>query len=299
MLTVRLLNWNDELPSFTNDEYVFEVDETIKGNELIDTVTATDRDIGDEIVYFINGRINESIAINSESGELRTLLDDVFDYERQTEVFIQVQARDTLGESTGGATHTTFTQVRIDVRDINDETPELKMPRQKLSIRENVRDEVITDAIEAFDPDTTADLKFSIDWDESYAIKAGFSPEDNPEFYRGCFVIEANPVTRNTVFGVLSVNTAFEYNIDYEKYETIYLTVVVEDLNQVVNLNWTSAVLVIQIMDENDNPPTFIDDTLTTSRRVIEEANIDTPVGTILAQDIDGPGNNNIAYSMT
>lgn len=53
-------------------------------------------------------------------------MDNVFDYERQTEIFIQVQARDTL-QTMGESTHTTFTQVRIDVIDVNDEAPQLKM----------------------------------------------------------------------------------------------------------------------------------------------------------------------------
>lgn len=46
-----------------------------------------------------------------------------------------------------------------------------------------MRDWEITRKIEAFDPDTTADLKFSIDWSESYAFKPGF--EDDPQFYKG------------------------------------------------------------------------------------------------------------------
>lgn len=76
--------------------------------------------------HFITGRISESISISPEIGELKTLVDNAFDYERQTEVFIQVQARDTL-QTMGEPTHTTFTQVRIEVIDVNDEAPTLKM----------------------------------------------------------------------------------------------------------------------------------------------------------------------------
>lgn len=76
--------------------------------------------------YFITGRITETIAIDLKSGELTTLIDGAFDYERQTEVFIQVQARDIL-QTMGEPTHLTFTQVRIEVIDVNDEPPQLKM----------------------------------------------------------------------------------------------------------------------------------------------------------------------------
>lgn len=61
-------------------------------------------------------------------------MDNVFDYERQTEIFIQVQAKDTL-QTMGEATHTTFTQVRIDVIDVNDEAPQLKMVSWSLGLQ--------------------------------------------------------------------------------------------------------------------------------------------------------------------
>ena len=47
---VELLNWNDELPMFEKDEYLFEVNETITMDSLIGQVTATDRDIDDRIM---------------------------------------------------------------------------------------------------------------------------------------------------------------------------------------------------------------------------------------------------------
>lgn len=47
---VKLLNWNDELPSFEKGEYVFEVHETVIKGTSIGTVTAKDLDIDDEIM---------------------------------------------------------------------------------------------------------------------------------------------------------------------------------------------------------------------------------------------------------
>jgi hypothetical protein len=46
-----------------------------------------------------------------------------------------------------------------------------------LSILENTREGIITSDIEAFDPDTSASLKFKIDWEDSYATKPGFNVE--------------------------------------------------------------------------------------------------------------------------
>lgn len=100
------------------------------------------------------------------------------------------------------------------------------------------------------------------------------------------------------MFAALSVNPDFAYDIDYEKYELVYLTIIVEDLNQVVGAPTDSGRLVVSILDLNDNAPEFIDNTLAVARRVIEEAASDTLIGNINAIDIDGPGNNVIEYSI-
>ena len=113
-----------------------------------------------------------------------------------------------------------------------------------------------------------------------------------------CFIIEAVEESRNKVFGVLKANPAFKYNIDYEKYEIIYLSIIVTDLNQEVNLDSAVAILTVRIIDENDNPPEFVGDTLIVPRNVIEEAQAGTLIGTIIAIDIDGPEYNIIQYFM-
>lgn len=102
----------------------------------------------------------------------------------------------------------------------------------------------------------------------------------------------------NRAIGILRVNSSFHYNIDYEKFEIVYLSVIVTDLNQEINSNQSTAILTVRIEDENDNPPEFVGDTLTVNRNVVEEAIGGTLIGTINARDIDGPGNNIIQYSM-
>jgi hypothetical protein len=52
-----------------------------------------------------------------------------------------------------------------------------------LSIRENTKEGIVTQEIEAFDPDTDAKLKFSIDWSESWAEKPG--REVQRKFFEG------------------------------------------------------------------------------------------------------------------
>lgn len=155
---------------------------------------------------------------------------------------------------------------------------------------------VTTEAIVVTDPDTTADLRFTIDWQQTYATKAG--QDAAKQLYEDCFLIEADTANPNRVLGYVVVNPDFPLLIDYEEYEVIYLHITVTDHAQEVGDDSTDAVLTIRINDVNDNKPLFIRDTLLTERSVIEEAAGGTLVGTIFALDIDGPQFNKITYTI-
>lgn len=95
------------------------------------------------------------------------------------------------------------------------------------------------------------------------------------------------------------MNPEFLLDVDYEKYEVIYLAITVTDLNQEVNddsasgiVHWFGSicrifiylylhigVLTVRIEDENDNEPEFMLDTLLTARSVVEEAAKEVIIG--------------------
>lgn len=225
---VALDNWNDEAPIFEDLPYAFSVSETIGMGEYLGTVLAKDRDIDDRIEYLIVGYLSDQITITAD-GELFSNADELLDYDRQTSVVIQISATDTLRtEKPGEVLHTTYAQVRINVLDVNNKTPELRMPRITPSIMENsAKGTVITAEIEATDTDTTASLEMKILWEDSYATKNG--QRVDPEEYVGCFIIEADTTNRNRVIGTISINPEFQDDVDYEKYEVLYLTIYVHD----------------------------------------------------------------------
>lgn len=43
-------NWNDEFPIFSSTNYTIEILETIAADEILTTITATDRDVGDTVM---------------------------------------------------------------------------------------------------------------------------------------------------------------------------------------------------------------------------------------------------------
>lgn len=174
IIQVRLTNWNDEVPQFEKDEYIVDVPENEGAGYFLSQVQAFDDDIDDEVFHSIVGTLGSQFTC-SEDGEVSIAQDNVLDYERQTNVVIQIQARDSLVTGhPGESLHTVYAQLEIRVVDVNDETPDLRMPRTAPEVIENSpAGTIVTMEIVATDPDTTADLEFSIDWEASYATKSG------------------------------------------------------------------------------------------------------------------------------
>uniref|UniRef100_A0A182IQ39 Cadherin domain-containing protein n=1 Tax=Anopheles atroparvus TaxID=41427 RepID=A0A182IQ39_ANOAO len=314
-ITVRLRNWNDEVPSFDQSDYESSVLETIGANELLMTVTVSDRDIDDGIQLSVLGRLSESVQVialpmakdeadvPSYAFELRTKVADIFDYDIAKEVIVQLRAVDQLQTEKGEPLHQIFSQLTVTVIDVNNKPPQITLPRVSLHIVENSEPDsavIIGEAdvaeIIGTDPDTEAELEFSIDWSRSYGTKSGVRAQ--PATYENCFYIAEEKVNRQRTIGTIRVNPAFSLNVDYEMYDTLFLLIRLVDRNQTIMPNTAEAAIAIQIDDVNDNPPFFDSDTLTVVRSVKERSDQGVTIGNIIAYDIDGPGNNEITYSM-
>lgn len=295
---VALKNWNDEQPIFQDLPYQFSILESVEHGSYLGKVLATDRDVGDTVQYSIVGYLSDQITI-TETGELYSNAVELLDYERQTSVIVQIAATDTLKtDYTGEEIHTTYEQVLINVLDVNDVTPELRMPRTSPSIEENSpKGTVITEEIEANDPDTTADLELKILWDDSYATKNGQRVVET-KWYEECFIITANRENRNKVLATISINPDFPYEVDYEKYEVLYLTIYVEDLATEIGEPAARSVITVRIVDINDNEPVFVAGTADLQRTVIEASLENTVIGNVVATDADGPEFNQVRYSI-
>lgn len=67
------------------------------------------------------------LHIVPEDGKISTQIDNTFDYERQTSVLVQIKAEDQLETYVGEPRNTAYAQLLIEVLDVNDETPEMRM----------------------------------------------------------------------------------------------------------------------------------------------------------------------------
>lgn len=114
--------------------------------------------------------------------------------------------------------------------------------------------------------------------------------------YKDCVDISDESLSVNQLKGTLKSSST--KIIDYEKFQVLFLTITAVDLNTEINDNSTSAVLTVFVLDVNDNPPEFVGNTLAVRRSVIEEAESDMFIGFLHAIDRDGPGNNDITFTL-
>ncbi|XP_053698518.1 cadherin-23-like [Sabethes cyaneus] len=321
VLNITLENWNDEVPAFDQNTYQIEINETIGENYPLVQVHVTDRDIDDNVSLRILSRISNDLVItrleddSSEpssvptfSFEISTARNAIFDWDVSPEVIVQLEAQDTLQTSKNEPLHQVFAQLVITVLDVNNKPPLITLPRGRMHIAENSQPNtvIMVDEIDAeiigTDPDSTAELRFSIDWQKSYGVKGGL--QISPDVFEGCLVFEVDNSNRNRIVGKIRVNPNLDQNainkkLDYEEYETLFLTVTLVDSNQVIPPGDAETVVVIQIEDVNDNAPEFVGNTLQIERSVLEEAETGTIVGSITARDRDGPKFNQISYMLT
>ncbi|XP_026330204.1 protocadherin Fat 4-like [Hyposmocoma kahamanoa] len=296
-VNIDLINWNDEEPIFDINSLTVRFKETEGKGYCVGTMLATDRDIGDEVEHSLMGNAGDYLSIDSESGEIIVSIDNAFDYHRQHVLFVQVRADDTLM----APFHTATSQLIIELEDVNNTPPTMRLPRGSPNVEENVPEGYeITRNITATDPDTTAHLRFEINWNTSYATKQG---RDTPAVeYHGCVDIETifpDPTTNGTAIGRIVVKEIRDnITIDYEEFEMLYITVQVWDDNTVLGTEYDESTLTITIIDMNDNPPIFSAGTLAQEFRVRELSDSDTIIGSVFATDIDGPLYNQVRYTI-
>ncbi|OWR42519.1 cadherin membrane protein precursor [Danaus plexippus plexippus] len=300
IVNINLTNWNDELPIFSEGNQIVSFNETEGEGFRVAQVLARDRDIGDRVIHSVLGNAQNFLRIDNETGEIFVSKNNSFDYQRQSEIFVQVLAEDTLGEPYNTAT----SQLVIRLKDINNTPPSLRLPRGSTQVQENVpAGYVINDQPEQFitatDPDTTANLTFLIIWETSYAMKRG--TETDKDEIEGCLDIVTSYVNDNKgqAVGRLVVKEIRpNVTIDYEKFEVLYLTVRVVDTETEIGEPYDELTFTITILDMNDNPPVWVNGTLEQTLRVREKSGAGTIIGTVTATDADGPQYNQVRYTI-
>ncbi|CAN9515218.1 unnamed protein product [Ophioblennius macclurei] len=229
VVEVQVLDVNENLHRPVFSQFVYEaavMEDAAVGTSVV-ALTASDKDLGrDGVVRFFiqDGSGLGTFAIDQETGVIRTT--EALDREQTPHYWLSVYASDL-----GAQPLLAWTQVFLEVLDVNDNAPELSRPLYFAAVPENVEAVPSVVTVTASDLDSSSEGKLSFHMLESQPPLFSVDPQT----------------------GVISTLSA----LDREDRAEHSVEVIVSD-NGSPALRSTATV-VIRVLDANDNRPKFTD----------------------------------------
>ncbi len=144
-VTVKVMNENDEAPSFVEERWVFELAEDVAGPLVLGVLEAADLDEGDTLTYALVAGDAQRFELDAGTGELR-YVGGGEDYEGGAGPWVlEATATDLLGR-------TARTTATVVVADVN-EAPAFADSAYAFELAENAAGPLVLGAVRATDPD--------------------------------------------------------------------------------------------------------------------------------------------------
>ncbi|RXN29103.1 cadherin-related family member 2 [Labeo rohita] len=267
-VTINIKDVNDNFPKFENETYEFSVDEHCADGTVVGTITATDEDaldVGKLTYKLVPESMREVFDVDQNSGVISVKNGERLDREGTNSYSPTLQAIDADGKIG-------TTVVMINIKDINDQTPEMNRDLYEAYVQENQKLELKIQATDRDDPNTpNSQIQYRI--------------EDSP--FSSNFTIgeETGVLTNSGLLDREAMDPALDGRIE--------LTVIASDMGTPPQSSSTSVI--INIGDENDNSPQYLD--LAPYEFRVNESIL---VGSVRAHDADQSDfNNRIFFSIT
>ncbi|XP_069825334.1 protocadherin gamma-C5-like isoform X30 [Dendropsophus ebraccatus] len=266
-ITVLVLDINDNAPVFDQTRYKISVPENIPLNATILRVNATDLDEGanGEILYSFDHHTLDSVLkafqINSQTGEI--YLKEVLDYETSTSYELFVKAADNGSPKLEGRC-----VVKVEVEDVNDNTPEISFNIKNNVVPENAPIGTVVGFITVRDKDSgkNGEIRLEVSPDLPFRIQ--------PMSQRYALVTSGH--------------------LDREKLSQYTIRLTASDLG---SPSLSSHITIsLNISDVNDNPPAFLHNVY--NAFIAENNEAGRLLCTVSAVDPDEGANANLIYSI-
>lgn len=267
---IHVIDENDNNPQFTNATFTFSIAENEPVDSFVGKLTATDHDIGRnaELIFMLSN-VQNDFTVDPRNGFIKTLHE--FDREALVQStgqnFITLEATVT---DNGLVRLKDKVKVKIFITDVNDHAPQFLRAPYKVQVSEG--SSIGSQLVRVY----TFDADEGLNGDVFYFISEGNEG--------GKFAIDE-------ATGQLALVKA----LDRETLSSYKLTIVAHDAAMVGRLS-TSTTISIEVLDENDDAPEFVE---TNSKISVIET---TPVGTELikfrATDSDLGVNSQLTYSI-
>ena len=245
-IDVKVLDQNDNPPTFETDYIEFKVNETLKLGTLLTVLSAGDADEGDNAVvdYDIEplsltqassgesvvdkDQIMSYVKLNQSTGQLFSA--SLFDFETMPrDLRYRVVATDR-----GDPRLSSWVSLTITITDEDDERPVFDQPLYVLSVSESADPGHILGTVRATDDDSTKEFR-----QIAYRLQ--------PSIDSASFQIDPK-------FGILKTST----RLDRETKDVYLLTVVASNPLDPSRSLSSTANISVAVLDSNDNPPIFI-----------------------------------------
>lgn len=236
---VRIEDINDNPPRFSQDVYAVEVAEELPAPVDVFQVVAHDADAADNAVIkylILAGNEDNAFSINPDTGLLTTA--DKLNYESKSEYLLHIAARNLRpfqGPNASSIVNPAV-QIMINVRDVNDELVIFDQQSYHLQIFENTPKNQVIAVLNATNPQrglSEQDITYWVEASAAAATKFFIDPSTGELVLKE--TVDRDPPANEQSFK---------------------LRVFARDRMSINSFN-TSVPVVIEIVDVNDNPPTF------------------------------------------
>lgn len=265
LVTVRVLDLNDNYPVFSSQNYSASVPEGAWIGTPVVQVTASDKDSGS------NGRIQYAIESGNDGGEFvmnsvgMVTVNKSLDYEHRKRYNLTISARDL-----GNPSLKTSTYVIITVTDTNDIDPSFSRSTYSFAIAENSPVNTSVGRVDATDSEVG----------------------DN-----GRIIYSIQDVEMRQIFSIdqTSGEITLLQSPDYEVNKTFSLVVIATDQGSPPRFG--AALVLVSVLDINDNPPVFTSKSY--SADITESTLVGTSVLCVRTEDEDSKVNSDVGYNIT
>ncbi|XP_076876941.1 protocadherin Fat 3 [Brachyhypopomus gauderio] len=265
-ISLTVLDVNDNAPSFFFTEFLATVFESAACKTPVTRLQASDPDQGmnRRLMYSLVDSADGVFSVDPFSGVV--ILEKPLDRELQDSYRVRVQASDQVGEAGSLSTQVDLTVL---VLDVNDNPPVFQKQDYSVTVPEDVA--VGSEVLRVFATSEDIGLNAEI----HYTISTGNE--------LGQFSIEEDTGT---------IYVAGE--LDYEVCKDFFIKV--EAVDGGTPPLKTSTIVGINVMDVNDNAPSFGEDVYNVL--ISEDAAVGQTVTRLLAEDVDSQANGRISYSI-
>ncbi|XP_074865022.1 protocadherin-16 isoform X2 [Carettochelys insculpta] len=284
LLSVLVLDVNDEVPTFEKAEYEASVMENLPAGSPVLQLLATDGDVGANGHVSYGGLFGGPFSIHPETGLITTTRS--LDREKREQHILTVYARD------GGLpSNLAKVMVRILVGDENDHAPLFESKTCSLVVPEN-QSRVVLYTLRATDPDTGENgrLEYVVMGTVVVSIQAIHSGGSSGRItYSIVSGNEKNAFVIQPSSGAISVQDS--RSLDFESSPRLRLVVQAE-----TDASFCFMAVNLNLQDVNDNLPRFQLQNYVAF--IWESQSYDSPVIQVLANDPDQGANGQVTYAI-